>query len=734
MAKKKTEDTFNDIQLNEGKGNKSRENGHSHGTDTPLKKGYDPSRQGPKKKRSCTDVICCFIFFLFIVGLGVVAYFAFIYGNPELLVYPQDSNGNLCGRGAYADKKHLFFFDLVKCGTMGPAVFFQGCPTPQVCVKECPKKNYVYLEDTLAKNKSNLICKDGVNLEAKSFDNLIRDDDCASYYLNSTSVLNRCVPEAIEKLFNFGKEVLTVTAANGNQYNVTDNKNKTVNGNDFDIGLQMFNAFLKAKEFGDKIIADVVVSWWMILIGLGVAMVISLIWITLMRWISGFMVWLTILLFVLLWLFLTGICWYLYYEAKGTKEVMTVYLVWQMTFEKEKIFLAGGIIFGVIFVVVFFILLFLCQRIRIAVALIGQGSRAVGSMWSTLLWPIVPFILQVAVVALWGCTATFLASIGRAPSNQNFTLSNGTTDFEAYKQNVINLFEEIPCDNNDSNYASKEVCGFFKYGKGDYTIYLQIYNLFMLFWLVNFVAALGQLTLSGSFASYYWAFDKSKDIPTFPLLGAFWRCFRYHLGSLAFGSLLIAIVQIIRACLEYVDSKLKSSENPVAKFFLKCLKCCFWCLEKFLKFLCKNAYIMMAVYGKNFCSSAKRAFELILRNVVRAFVLDKVTDFLLIICKLLVVGSVGVIAYFFFDGRIDFLKAYQPQLNFYIVPIILVIIGSYIIADIFFSVYEMAVDTLFLCFLEDIERNDGSPEKPYFMSKDLMKILGKKNLKPKNSE
>jgi choline transporter-like protein 2/4/5 len=29
----------------------------------------------------------------------------------------------------------------------------------------------------------------------------------------------------------------------------------------------------------------------------------------------------------------------------------------------------------------------------------------------------------------------------------------------------------------------------------------------------------------------------------------------------------------------------------------------------------------------------------------------------------------------------------------------------------------MAVDTLFLCFLEDLERNDGTPERPYYMSK-----------------
>ena len=58
----------------------------------------------------------------------------------------------------------------------------------------------------------------------------------------------------------------------------------------------------------------------------------------------------------------------------------------------------------------------------------------------------------------------------------------------------------------------------------------------------------------------------------------------------------------------------------------------------------------------------------------------------------------------------------------------------------------MAVDTLFLCFLEvklahptfveirfgfppcqDLERNDGSAERPYSMSISLQKILGRMN-------
>merc|ERR1712083_1279683 len=104
--------------------------------------------------------------------------------------------------------------------------------------------------------------------------------------------------------------------------------------------------------------------------------------------------------------------------------------------------------------------------------------------------------------------------------------------------------------------------------------------------------------------------------------------------------------------------------------------------------------------------------------------LDKVTDFLLLLGKLVVVGGVAVASFYVFSGRLQVVSTKIPQLNYYCVPIIIITLATYFIADIFFDVYEMAVDTLFLCFLEDIERNDGTPEKPYFMSKDLRKILG----------
>ena len=38
-------------------------------------------------------------------------------------------------------------------------------------------------------------------------------------------------------------------------------------------------------------------------------------------------------------------------------------------------------------------------------------------------------------------------------------------------------------------------------------------------------------------------------------------------------------------------------------------------------------------------------------------------------------------------------------------------------------VLDMAIDTIFLCFCEDCERNDGTLARPYFMTDKLKKIM-----------
>lgn len=355
-------------------------------------------------------------------------------------------------------------------------------------------------------------------------------------------------------------------------------------------------------------------------------------------------------------------------------------------------------------------------------------------MMSTLFFPIIPFILEVFLVGWFILVAIYLASSGvpqyqvtlesgeKCPDPRNVTWSFGD-------ECDVNSFTPFNCNitKKKSNDVVREVnCIFFKYGPTDTANAFQFYNIFGLLWGLFFLAALDEMVLAGVFASWYWTLDKSK-VPTFPLLASFYRTLRYHIGTLAFGALIIAIIRMIRLMIEYIEGKLKEyhQENPIVKAVLCCCKCCFWCLEKFMKFINRNAYIMTAVYGKNFCWSAKEAFSLLIRNIARVFILDKVTDFLLLLGKLVIVGGVGIASFYVFSGKISSLDEELPQLNYYFVPVIIITLGAYFIADIFFGVYAMGVDTLFLCFLEDIERNDGSVEKPYYMSRDLRKILGK---------
>lgn len=104
---------------------------------------------------------------------------------------------------------------------------------------------------------------------------------------------------------------------------------------------------------------------------------------------------------------------------------------------------------------------------------------------------------------------------------------------------------------------------------------------------------------------------------------------RYHLGTIATGSFLIATCGFIRTILEHTQRLLKQSDGLVTQCLTWGMRCCFWCLQKFLIFVSHNAYIMCAINGANFFSSAEEALGLLARNIIRVVVLDKVGCFFL---------------------------------------------------------------------------------------------------------
>nr|XP_035954905.1 choline transporter-like protein 5 isoform X3 [Halichoerus grypus] len=640
---------------------------------------FDPNFKGPVAKRSCTDVLCCIIFILFIIAYILLGLVAWVHGDPRRVAYPTDSKGHFCGQKGTPNenKTILFYFNLFSCTSPSVVVNLQ-CPTTQICVSKCPEKFLTYMEIQFRyrTNKHywmyySQFCKSRFVKPAKTVTQVLLDDDCPIAIFPSKPFLQRCFPD-----FTTKNGTLTV----GNKTIFEDGSGKTRNAVELRTAANRVNKILDARAIGMKVFEDYATTWYWILIGLTIAMLLSWLFVILLRFTAGF----------LFWVFMVGVIgiigygiWHCYQEHSNLQgrpnSHLTIYDIGfqtdiSMYFQLKQTWFAFMIILCLLEVFIILMLIFLRERIRISIALLKEGSKAIGYLPTTLIYPVLTFIFLSICIAYWAVTAIYLATSG----------------VPIYK--VISPERTCKHENTTCN---------------------------------------PECALAGAFASYYWALKKPDDIPQYPVFTAFGRAIRYHTGSLAFGSLILALIQMFKLVLEYLDHRLKEAQNNISKFLQCCLKCCFWCLEKMVKFFNRNAYVMIAIYGKNFCRSARDAFNLLMRNVLKVAVMDKVTDFVLILGKILVAGCIGVLAFLLFTHRLPMMIEGPTSLNYYWVPLLTVIIGSYLVAHGFFSVYAMCIDTIFICFLEDIERNDGSAERPYYMSQSLLKILNEPSMQTK---
>ena len=79
--------------------------------------------------------------------------------------------------------------------------------------------------------------------------------------------------------------------------------------------------------------------------------------------------------------------------------------------------------------------------------------------------------------------------------------------------------------------------------------YFVLYHLFMFLWTQNFTISSAYFVTVGAVAAWYWKLDK-KDVSA-PIRKSYTRYVLFHVGTVCFGSLIIAIVQMIRILMNY---------------------------------------------------------------------------------------------------------------------------------------------------------------------------------------
>ncbi|KAL9845761.1 choline transporter-like protein 3 isoform 6-T6 [Geothlypis trichas] len=198
-------------------------------------------------------------------------------------------------------------------------------------------------------------------------------------------------------------------------------------------------------------------------------------------------------------------------------------------------------------------------------------------------------------------------------------------------------------------------------------------------------------------------------------------------GTAVKGSFLITVLRIPRIVLLYLCNILNQKKN--AKHLFSCCSC--WvCFQKScLRHFNQHAYTTTAINGTNFCTSAKDAVCILARNSAKLASISCFGDFLLFL------GKVFVVCFTVFGGLMAF--NYHRELQAWVVPLLLVGFFAYLMSHSFLSVFEVTADAMFLCFAIDMETNDGTAEKPYFVDQDLLpcpRAVGEERISHRDKE
>ena len=106
-----------------------------------------------------------------------------------------------------------------------------------------------------------------------------------------------------------------------------------------------------------------------------------------------------------------------------------------------------------------------------------------------------------------------------------------------------------------------------------------------------------------------------------PITRSVKMAFRYHFGSLAFGSFFLAVVQFLQIIVQIFKKQVGQSDahnqNKCFEYVINCLRYCLACIERIVQFINETAYIQIALRGKKFSMAAWDGFQVVLNNGVR---------------------------------------------------------------------------------------------------------------------
>jgi len=357
------------------------------------------------------------------------------------------------------------------------------------------------------------------------------------------------------------------------------------------------------------------------------------------------------------------------------------------TQDKESLYAALAYVFAVITAIVFVMLIFMRSRLKLATKMITMANGNMMKRKSIFTWPIIPTFFSLLFLVYFVVIGAYIATVGEV----EYRDANG---------NVVAKPDPTSASANAADVAAE-------YAGSVSMQYLLAYHLFGFLWTNNLLEAIGAFVVASVVGGVYWKDEENK---TRAVRQGLRRALKFHLGSLAFGSLVLSIVEFVRIALEYIDHKVKKAaeHNKLLKMALCCLKSFSYCLQKCVEFINKNCYILIACRGQSFCTSAREAFSIILSNIATIATVSTISNFLILLGKVTITCLCMLIFNGFINGAswVESIPTLQANVDMGdisspIFPMLVVCLFAFAVASYFLNIYSMAIDTVLMCYMVD---------------------------------
>ena len=317
-----------------------------------------------KTDRSCTDILCCLIFTLWIFAMIGISGYAFSTGDPKVLLTKFDSDGNICGNGTVLqDRSAQGARDFAEFGLK----YFTNLPdfaatagTGQVysvCVKTCPKKTDVNIECMV--NDDVAVCPSGPAADMASGAPVILFD--------THDVMGYCIPE-YDDIKEFGSQLYA----------------------------QMDGSTGGAMS---RYMRDIQLSWWVLLIALFLSLVVTIVYLWLLYYITKPLLYGSLIGVLLFGLLFTG------FSAKQFMDAMP-------DTEDKNSALTLTCIAGVCTLLWCCCLCWIWRGLAIGASIMQCAGQFLSKNPSIVRGPFITFFLTVPVLVWWILTNVYLYSIG----------------------------------------------------------------------------------------------------------------------------------------------------------------------------------------------------------------------------------------------------------------------------------------------------------------------------------